>query len=153
MFEEKAKNRLYVGCDHAGFKLKVELVDELKEKGEFDVVDLGCFSEVSCDYPDIAREVAEKVLEVDGAKGILICGTGIGMAMAANRFKGIRAANVYSAHLAEMARLHNNANVLTLGGREIDLDKAVEITEKFLTTDAQSEERHLRRIKKMDSIG
>lgn len=154
MIGEKPKKSLYLGSDHAGFEMKEELKRYMEEKGEYNVTDLGCFSEDPCDYPDIAREIAEKVSEVDGAMGIVLCGTGIGVAMAANRFKGIRAANVYTEHLAEMTRKHNNANVLALGGRELNLDEAKKIIDKFLTTEFEGDvERYVRRVKKMDSIG
>ena len=154
MIGEKTKRRLYLGSDHAGFEAKEELQSYLKEKGDFAVVDLGCFSEDPCDYPDIAREVSEKVVEVPDSLGMIFCGTGIGMAMAANRYKGIRAANVYNEHLAEMTRKHNDANILALGARELDVDLMKKIADKFLETPFEKgEERHVRRVKKIDGIG
>lgn len=141
---------LYVGSDHGGYEMKGELVGYLKEAGH-DVVDLGCFSEDSVDYPDIAREVCEKVLENAGSFGILVCGTGIGMQMTANKLPGIRATVATDEHMAEMSRRHNNANVLTLGGRVLALSKAKAIVDAFLGTDFESsEERHVRRVGKIE---
>jgi len=143
---------LYLGSDHGGYKLKGELADYLKEAGH-EVVDLGVFNGDSIDYPDIAREVAEKVIENPGAFGLLVCGTGIGMQMSANKFKGIRSTVATDEHMAEMSRKHNNANILTLGGRTTDLEKAKTILDKFLSTDfEEGEERHVRRVAKMDEL-
>ncbi|MBT3704625.1 ribose 5-phosphate isomerase B [Candidatus Peregrinibacteria bacterium] len=141
---------LYFGSDHGGYKMKGALVDYLKEAGH-EVVDLGVFTDGSVDYPDIAREVCEKVIENPGAFGFLVCGTGIGMQMSANKFKGIRSTVATDEHMAEMSRKHNNANVLTLGGRTTDLEKAKAIVDKFLATDFEaSEERHVRRVEKIE---
>jgi len=118
-----------------------------------DVVDLGAFSEDSVDYPDIAREVSEKVLENPGAFGVLICGTGIGMQMTANKLRGIRATVATNENMAEMSRKHNDANVITLGGRTTDLELAKKIVDKFLGTEFEAEERHVRRVGKIDEAG
>lgn len=153
MLENDHKGNVYIGSDHAGFEMKAEMHKFLENEG-YDVVDLGCFSPESCDYPDIAREVAEKVIENNGARGILLCGSGIGMAIAANKVRGIRATVVTDEKMAEMARRHNNANVISFGGREIDLDTAKAASLKFLSTEfEEGEERHVRRVAKMDSIG
>ena len=142
---------IYLGSDHGGFELKQKIKAHLESKG-VKSVDLGVFaSEPPADYPDIAREVSEKVLENHGTKGILICGTGSGMCMAANKVKGVRAANCESEPMAEMARKHNNANVLCLGGRMLDAAKATAIVDMFLKTEFEAEERHVRRVQKMDS--
>lgn len=150
MIKEVEKQKVYIGADHAGYHLK----DELKKylNGDHDVVDLGTFSEASFDYPDIAREVGEKVLEVPGSLGILICGTGIGVCMAANKLKGIRAADCTSEEMAEMARKHNDANVLTLGARIMEPEQAKKIAQKFLDAKFAGEERHVRRVQKIDEI-
>lgn len=140
---------LYIGSDHAGYSMKNSLKEYLGGKGH-DVVDLGAFSEDSVDYPDIAREVCEKVLENPGAFGVLICGTGIGMQMTANKLRGIRATVATSENMAEMARRHNDANVITLGGRTTDLELVKKIVDKFLATSFENEERHVRRVKKID---
>ncbi len=130
--------------------MKDSLKTFLQQNVESELLDLGAFSEESVDYPDVAREVAGKVNENPGAFGILICGTGIGMCMAANKQKGIRAVDATSEHMAEMSRKHNNANVLCLGGRELQPEMAQQITKIFLTTAFEAEERHLRRIEKME---
>lgn len=139
---------IYLGSDHAGFRLKEEIQQYLKGK-DYHVVDLGVFEEVSSDYPDIAREVAEKVSENKNAFGILMCGTGIGMCMAANKVKGVRAANAESVTYAEMARRHNDANILCLGGRHISFEKAREIIDTFFSITFEAEERHVRRVEKV----
>ena len=142
--------KLYIGSDHGGYEMKGQLVEHLKGAGH-DVTDLGCFSEDAIDYPDIAREVSEKVLENPGAFGVLVCGTGIGMQMSANKFKGIRSTVATDENMAEMSRRHNNANILALGGRTTELDVAKGIVDKFLSTDfEEGEERHVRRVGKME---
>lgn len=150
MFGEKEKQVVYLGSDHAGFQSKIELNKYLKEQG-YEVTDLGCFNEDPCDYPDIAREVAEKVAEREGSFGILICGTGEGMIMTANKIPGIRAALGATSQLAEMSRKHNDANILGLGARTTSSDDMKKIALKFLTTAFENEERHIRRVKKIES--
>ncbi len=150
MFDKEVKPIIYVGSDHAGYEAKNELKPFVESLG-YDVTDLGCFSETSVDYPDIAREVSEKVLETEGADGILICGTGIGMSMAANKLKGIRAALVTTEEMAEMTRRHNDANVLALGARTTDVELMKKIIKKFLETKfEEGEERHVRRVEKIE---
>lgn len=142
---------IYIGSDHAGFELKQAIKKHLAGKNE-KVVDLGVFvAEPPADYPDIAHEVAEKVRENNGAKGILVCGTGIGMCMAANKTPGIRAAMVESEQTAEMARKHNDANIMCVGGRILKTETAVKMVDIFLNTPFEAEERHERRIKKIDA--
>lgn len=144
---------IYIGSDHGGYEMKNTLREYLRKSGA-DVVDLGCFSEDAIDYPDIAREVAEKVVENEGARGILVCGTGIGMQISANKISGIRATVATDENMAEMSRRHNDANVITLGGRTTDIDLAKKIVDKFLSTKFEAgEERHVRRVKKMGEIG
>jgi ribose 5-phosphate isomerase B len=140
---------LYIGSDHAGYSMKNSLKEYLMGEGH-DVVDVGTFSEDSVDYPDIAREVSEKVLENPGAFGVLVCGTGIGMQMTANKLKGIRATVATNENMAEMSRKHNDANVITLGGRTTDLELAKKIVDKFLATEFENEERHVRRVGKIE---
>jgi ribose 5-phosphate isomerase B len=142
------KGILYIGSDHAGYQMKEEIKKYLAGK-ETKVVDLGCFSNESVDYPDIAREVCEKVAEEKTNLGILICGTGIGMMMAANKRPGIRAAVCTHEEMSKMARLHNDANVLCLGSKIIQADLAKKLTDIFLETEFEDEERHRRRIEKM----
>lgn len=151
MLDGKKKQLVFMGSDHAGFKAKEELKAGLS-KDEFDITDLGCFSEEPCDYPDIAREVGEKIQEHPEAKGILICGSGIGVSIAANKIHGVRAALITSVELAELSRQHNNANVLAMGARTTDIDTIKKITDKFLHTDFDDEERHLRRVEKINNL-
>ena len=143
--------RVIVGADHAGFRLKEKIKEHLKRKG-FEVADEGTDSEKSCDYPDFAVKVAEKVAKSPKSIGIVVCGTGIGTAMAANKVKGIRAALATNEYMARMAREHNNANVLSLGARVSKEKEALEMVDSFLGTDFSLKERHRRRVKKIDAI-
>lgn len=141
--------QIYIGSDHAGFEVKEKLKEVLSVENE--VTDLGCFSEDPCDYPDIGREVAEKVYDNKDAIGILICGTGTGMAMTANKHIGVRAAVCNTEDLARAARQHNDANVLALGARNNSVDEILKITDVFLNTSFEADaERHVRRVKKID---
>ena len=140
---------IYIGSDHAGFALKKEIKQHLESKDK--VIDLGVFAvEPPADYPDIDFEVAEKVNQTKGAKGILVCGTGIGMCMAANKMLGIRAANCESVGTVEMSRKHNDSNILCLGGRVLETKMAFEMVDMFLNTAFENEERHVRRVEKMN---
>ncbi|MBI5413417.1 ribose 5-phosphate isomerase B [Candidatus Peregrinibacteria bacterium] len=141
---------IYLGSDHAGLELKKLIQKHLQEKGEKEV-DLGAFKiEPPTDYPEIAHEVAEKVVENQGSKGILVCGTGIGMCMAANKHAGVRGANCESKGTVEMSRKHNDSNVLCLGGRVLDTKTALEMVDTFLDTKFETEERHVRRVQKIE---
>ena len=144
-----------IGSDHAGFKLKEALREELVSKGHR-VEDLGAYSEESCDYPDIALAVAESVSQGAADRGVLVCGTGAGMSMAANKVPGIRAVTCNEPYTAEYCRLHNDANVLTMGSRLIDVADALNILEVFLSTgfegDSDAGARHARRIEKIRDI-
>lgn len=139
---------VYMGSDHAGFGLRTMLAAHLKEKGH-DVRDLGPASPESCDYPVFARKVCDKVLADPGAFGILVCGTGIGMSMAANRVRGIRAALCACEFQARATRRHNNANVLCLGERVTGPAVALDMAELFLATEFEGG-RHQRRIDLFD---
>lgn len=152
MLGKKDKKLVFMGSDHAGFKEKEGLHKHLVDTG-YAVTDLGTFTEEPCDYPDIAREVAEKVKEHEGAFGILLCGSGVGMAIAANRLRGIRAAVAMDENIAELSRKHNDTNVLALAARFTKPDDLNKIADKFLQTEFEkNEERHVRRVKKMDEI-
>lgn len=142
---------LYFGSDHAGLSHKKNLM-VYAEKNGHKVIDLGAFAaEPPTDYPNIAHEVAEKVRENGGdVRGILVCGTGIGMCMAANKHEGIRGANCESVETVTMSRKHNDANVLCLGGRVLSEDLAKKILDAFLVTPFEGEERHQRRVKDID---
>ncbi len=151
MFGDKEKKLIFLGSDHAGFKEKEKLQKYLQDAG-LAVTDLGTFTEESCDYPDIAREVGEKVKEHEGSLGILLCGTGIGMSIAANKLSDIRAAMVTDENMAEMSRKHNNANVLCMGAKISSPEMIVKMADKFLQTSFDAEERHVRRVQKMNEM-
>lgn len=136
--------RVAVGSDHGGIKLKRKVV-RLLEHDQIQVLDMGCNSDESVDYPVYARAVCSAILNGEADFGILICGTGIGMSMAANRFKGIRAALCHEQFTARMSREHNDANVLCLGARVIGAGLALEMVRTWLNTDFGGG-RHLRRI-------
>ena len=144
------KKILSIGCDHAAYNLKLKLIPYLEEKG-YEILDVGTDSPDSCDYPVFAKRVCENIQNGVCELGILICGTGIGMSMAANKVAGIRAANVISTEFAELAREHNNANVLCLSGRFVDLLTNEEICDVFLAT-SFGEGRHAPRVAKIDAL-
>ena len=148
--EEKEKNTMIaIGCDHGGYALKQELLQHLKQRG-FETKDFGCFSEASCDYPVYAKAVAKAVAAGEAEKGILICGTGIGVSITANKVRGIRAAAVSDCFTAEATRLHNDANVLCMGARTLGPGLALKIADIFLDTPFSGEERHARRIAQIE---
>jgi ribose 5-phosphate isomerase B len=138
-----------IGSDHAGVDLKAALYAHMAAAGHT-IVDLGPNDKTSVDYPDFAKAVCRKVLDTDGAAGILICGTGIGMSIAANRIPGIRAALCLNEYLARMTRLHNDANVLCLGERVVGQGLAASIVDVFLGT-AFEGGRHQRRVDLIES--
>ncbi len=140
--------KIYIASDHAGFSLKNTLVEQLQDN-DYIVMDLGPMTSEPCDYPLYAQYVCEQVLDEIGSFGILICGTGIGMSMAANRIKGIRAALCTSEFQARATRLHNNANIVCLGERVTGKSIAIEIVNLFLTTPFEGG-RHLQRIASFD---
>ncbi|HEY7615658.1 MAG TPA: ribose 5-phosphate isomerase B, partial [Terriglobales bacterium] len=142
--------RIALGADHAGFELKETIKRHLIDKG-ITIDDQGTHSPDSVDYPDYARLVCEQLAQKKADWGILVCGTGIGMAMAANKMPGIRAANARSEIDAQLSREHNNANVLTLGGRVLDEKTAVRIVDRWLNT-AFLGGRHERRVAKITEL-
>ncbi len=139
-----------LGADHAGYGLK-ELLKTFLEEQHYAVRDFGTSSTASTDYPDYAHEVAGAVARGEATFGVLVCGTGIGMAITANKVAGVRAANVESIDAATMARLHNNANVLAIGARLTTPERAKQIVTVFLTT-AFEGGRHQRRVDKIHSL-
>ncbi len=142
--------KIAIGCDHGGLEHKNAIAEHLKERG-FEVKDFGIYEQVSVDYPDIAKKVCESILSGESERGILVCGTGIGMSLAANKFKGIRAA-VCSEHFsAKYTRLHNNSNILCLGGRVIGIGTALELADLFVDTEFEGG-RHQKRIDKITEI-
>ena len=138
-----------LGSDHGGYLLKQAVMKHLDERG-IEYKDFGCYSDASCDYPDYARPVANAVVGGECEFGILICGTGIGISIAANKIKGVRAALCTDCFCAEATRLHNNANILALGGRVVGDGLALKIVDTFLDTPFSAEERHIRRINKIE---
>jgi ribose-5-phosphate isomerase B len=138
-----------IGSDHGGFTLKQEIVKYLTEKN-IDFEDFGCYSEKSCDYTEYGRAVAEAVAAGKYEKGILICGTGIGISITANKVRGIRCALCSDCFSAEATREHNDANILALGGRVVGSGLALKIVDTFLNTPFSNEERHIRRISRIE---
>ena len=134
-----------LGCDHGGYELKQEIIKYLEEHN-LEYTDFGCDSLESTDYPIYAKRVAIVVQSGDCDKGILICGTGIGISITANKFKGIRAALCSDCFSAEATRLHNNANILAMGARVVGEGLALDIVDTFLETEFSNDERHIRRI-------
>jgi len=141
--------KLVIGSDHAGYELKEDLKRILC--CEFDIIDVGTNSTESVDYPDFAKKVCDIILKKDADFGILICGTGIGMSITANKFKGIYAALCYDRNTASLARSHNNANIICLGGRTTKLNDAIEIVKTFLGSMFEGG-RHERRFNKINDI-
>jgi ribose 5-phosphate isomerase B len=142
--------KIALGADHAGYQLKDQIKQHLEQQG-ISVRDEGTSSAESVDYPDYARAVAHDVSEKRADLGILVCGSGIGMAITANKVDGIRAANVSTEYEAQMSREHNNANVLALGARIINADTAFRIVDKWLVTQFAGG-RHERRVEKIMAI-
>jgi len=140
-----------IGSDHGGFDLKQRIVAYLQEKG-IPYKDMGCPDKTSCDYPVYAKAVAREVAGGICEKGILVCTTGIGISIVANRIKGIRCALCTNIYMAKMTRLHNDANILALGGEIVGGSLALEIVETFLGTEFSGEEKHVRRIGQMESL-
>lgn len=138
-----------MGSDHAGYEMKLVLAEHLKERG-YEVKDFGTYSTESCDYPDFAKAVAKAVVDGEAERGILVCGTGIGMSIAANKVKGIRAAVLSDEFSAQATREHNDANILCLGARVIDNDKAIKLLDIFMDTPFSEGVNHIRRISKLE---
>lgn len=139
-----------IGSDHAGYSLKKEVIAWLNENN-IPFSEFGCMNGESCDYPLVAEEVCSRIKNGEAELGILICGTGIGISMAANKVKGIRAALCTDSYMAKYTRLHNDANVLCMGGRVIGAGVAAEIVETFLNTSFEGG-RHQRRVDQITSI-
>lgn len=137
-----------IASDHGGFELKQQLIKHYKTIG-LNMQDLGTSSTESCDYPDIAHKMIKEIISKNVELGILICGTGIGISIAANRFKGIRAAILYDDFCAEMARKHNNANIMVFGGRTMQFDDVVRRIDIFLNTEFEGG-RHIKRLEKIE---
>ena len=146
---KEMSDMIAIGCDHGGYPLKNEIIKFLDESG-YEYKDFGTYSEASCDYPEYAKKVAHAVADGQCEKGILICGTGIGVSITANKVKGIRAALVHDCFSAKATREHNNANIITMGARVIGPGLATEIVKIFLDTPFSNDERHIRRINQIE---
>lgn len=137
--------KVSIGCDHGGYDLKEHVKEHLTSKG-YEVVDFGCPDKTSCDYPVFGRAAAEAVAKGECEKGIVICTTGIGISITANKVKGVRCALCSDPYAAKMTRLHNDANMLALGAGMLGFNMADEIVDVFFATDFSHEEKHQRRI-------
>lgn len=142
--------KIAIGADHGAYELKEVLKEYLENKG-YEILDCGTYDLSSVDYPDIAEKTAAKVIDKTCEKGILLCGTGIGISIAANKIKGIRAAVCGDIYSAAMTKRHNNANVITLGGRVVGEDVAIEIVKAWLTNEFEGG-RHQNRIDKITNL-
>ena len=139
-----------IGSDHGGYALKQDIMKHLEESG-VEFKDMGCYSEASVDYPEIAEALCAEITDGNAELGILVCGTGIGMSMAANKVKGIRAAACSDTFSARFTRMHNDANVLCLGGRVVGPGLAIDLVDLFLNTEFEGG-RHQRRVDKVMAI-
>lgn len=142
--------KIAIGCDHGGFEHKNAIAEHLKDRG-FEVTDFGIYENKSVDYPEIALKVANSVASGENTLGILVCGTGIGMSIAANKVNGIRAAALSDHFSAKYTRLHNNANILCLGGRVIGIGTALELADLFVDTEYEGG-RHQKRLDMITEI-
>jgi ribose 5-phosphate isomerase B len=143
--------KIAFGCDHAAFEIKARVIEALKKQGH-SVQDFGCDTGDSCDYPDFAVSVSESVARGKNDRGVLICGTGIGMSIAANKVPGIRAALVWREEAAVLASQHNNANVLCLSARFLPIEEINKCIRAWLATPFSSEPRHQKRVDKMMAL-
>lgn len=141
--------KIAIASDHAGLDLKSFLTKHLEKKG-ISVEDVGPYDHTSVDYPDYAKKMCESVLSKKADLGIAICGTGVGMSIACNKISGIRASLCSESYTARLTRLHNNSNVLCLGARVIGEELAMDIVDEYISTDFSNDERHIRRISKLE---
>ena len=142
--------KVAIACDHGGYDLKIRLISHLKELG-YEIRDFGCDSTESVDYPSYGKAVGHEVAEGRADRGIVICTTGIGISIAANKVKGVRAAVCTNSLMAKMTRLHNDANILALGANIVGYGLAEEICDVFLSTDFSGGERHVRRVNAIEA--
>lgn len=142
--------KIVLGADHGGFELKNTIKAHLESKG-FDVIDVGTDSSASCDYPIFASKLCKHIQNGDATLGILVCGTGIGMSMAANKHRGIRAACCSDTFSARLTRLHNNANVLCLGARVVGAGLALDLVDAFVNAEFEGD-RHVKRLSLIENI-
>ena len=144
------KMRISIGSDHAGYTVKQKIIQFLKNQG-YDIDDVGCYSEESVDYPEFGHQVGKNIISGISSKGIVVCGSGIGISIAANKIEGIRAALCFTEEHAKMSRLHNNSNILALGARMDGGDNILDIVAIWLKTDFEGG-RHQNRIDKIEKI-
>lgn len=142
--------KIVIGSDHGGYALKGAIINHLKKK-KYEVIDVGTYSEDRVDYPDFAEKAARMIASNEVKMGILICNTGIGMCISANKIKGIRAANVHDIDTAKLSKEHNNANIITLGSVVLEPEEAIEVVESWLNAKFVGG-RHKRRIKKISKL-
>ncbi len=138
-----------LGCDHGGYDLMQEVIAHLEKRG-LEYKNFGTYTKDSCDYPEFAHAVAHSIVNGECEKGILICGTGIGISIAANKVEGIRCALCHDCFSAKATREHNNSNILAMGGRIIGPGHALDVVDLFLDTPFSNDERHIRRIEKIE---
>ena len=143
--------KIVLGSDHAGMELKNSILKYLESLG-YEAIDCGTYSLDSCDYPDYAKKVASMVAKKEANYGVLVCYTGIGMSITANKFKGIRAALVSNSDAARLTREHNDANIICLSSKDLNIEQAKSFVDIFLNTPFSNGERHLRRINKIKEI-
>ena len=141
--------RIAIGNDHAGVELKNQIVDYLQEKG-YEVINFGTDTNESCDYPVYGKKVAEAIVTNEADLGVLICGTGVGISLAANKVRGIRACVCSDPVTAHLSRLHNHANIIAFGARIVGLELAKAIVDSFLDTEPSADARHIRRIEMIE---
>ena len=144
------QNKITIGCDHAGYELKLKVIDHLKSRG-IEVIDVGTHSTNSCDYPNIAHAVCKNIQDGVTELGILICGTGIGMSMAANKHRGIRAAACSDTFSARLTRVHNDANVLCFGERVVGMGLAIDLVDNFIDAEFEGG-KHQKRVDLITAI-
>ena len=147
--KKEEQTMVAIGSDHGGYGLKQEIMEHLKERG-IEYKDYGCYDEKSCDYPVYAKAVANAIVSGECDKGILICGTGIGISITANKIKGIRAALCHDTFSAQATREHNDANIVAMGARVVGSGLAIKIVDTFLDTEFSNDERHIRRISQIE---
>jgi ribose 5-phosphate isomerase B len=145
----RIKMKVSMACDHGAYDLKETLKAYLTGKG-YEIVDEGCYSKESCDYPDFAKKAAEDVASGKTDRGIVLCTTGIGVSIVANKVKGVRCALGHNENTATMTRLHNNSNVLAMGAGEVSEELAKKMADIFLETEFSNEDRHIRRVNKIE---
>ncbi len=143
--------KISIACDHGAVELKNTLVAHLQDRG-FEVLDFGTHTTASCDYPELAAAAAEVVVSGQCQRGIVLCTTGIGMSIAANKVRGIRCALLHDVHSAKLTRLHNDTNMMAMGAGVLELEQALQIADVWLDTPFSGEERHVRRVAKVMAL-